>query len=456
MSEEKRVSGDEIDLRDVFRILKRRYKLIVLITLAAFLISLGANSFMLTPIYSTKAVMMVSQAVPEGTVNRTNTGQGLEGLVNSIAIIPAQTMNTYVGQLGSNAVLERVIKKLKLDREGYTPGNLAGLISITPVPETNLINIYVNHTNPFTAQKIANAISSEFLVYVTESNQEQMTKSLDFLEQQVKTTREELDAAVENLNQLEAEQSGVTIMDQLVNAKIQELTQIRSQLVQARAEYRQLAAGIDQAGEQLNVTLPTVPVIRNSADASVQVVVEEPNPTYNTLNTMVVQKTVDAAGMNARAAELSAMEGQVYAELLDMEVELNQKTNIKEAAENDVNRLQETYSLLRAKINEAKIAKALKLGETGLTVVSEAPIPEYPVKPNKTLNMMIAVVLGLMISVALALLLNYMDNTIKTAQEAEDILGLPVLGQIPVYKPFKGGRPSTIAVSDNVGRPMDM
>jgi len=39
MSEEKRVSGDEIDLRDVFRILKRRYKLIVLITLAAFLIS---------------------------------------------------------------------------------------------------------------------------------------------------------------------------------------------------------------------------------------------------------------------------------------------------------------------------------------------------------------------------------------------------------------------------------
>ncbi|WP_418792190.1 GumC family protein [Phosphitispora sp. TUW77] len=455
MAERKRLSRDEIELRDIFRILKKRYKMIVLITMAALLISIGVNSFVLTPVYSTNAVMMVSQVAAENTA-KVNSGQGLEGLVNSISIIPAQTMNSYVGQLESNAVMERVIKKLKLDREGYIPGTLSGLVSVTPVPETNLINIYVNHTNPFVAQKIANAITSEFLTYVTESNQKQLARSLETLERQVKTTDEELDVAIESLNNLEAEQNGVTILNQLVNAKIAELNQVRSQLIQARAEYRQLVAGIDLTEDRLKVTLPVLQVVTGTDDAGVSKFVEQPNPTYNTLNSMLLQKSINAEEMDARIAELSAMEGQIYSELLQMEVELNQKSNIKEAAENEVNRLQETYSLLRSKINEAQIAKSLKLGETGMTIVSDAPIPGYPVKPNKSMNIMISVVLGLMISVILAFLLNYLDNTIKTAQEAEEFLGLPVLGHIPPYKPFKGVRSGTAPVTQNLGRSADM
>ncbi|MEG2110649.1 MAG: capsular biosynthesis protein, partial [Clostridium sp.] len=53
--------------------------------------------------------------------------------------------------------------------------------------------------------------------------------------------------------------------------------------------------------------------------------------------------------------------------------------------------------------------------------------------PNKKLNILIAFVLGLMVSVGLSLLLEFMDNTFKDKNSVENILGLPVLSSIPEF-----------------------
>lgn len=53
-----------------------------------------------------------------------------------------------------------------------------------------------------------------------------------------------------------------------------------------------------------------------------------------------------------------------------------------------------------------------------------------PVSPNKVLNMAIAAVLGLMIGVGLAFLLEYLDTTVKTEKDIEELLGLPVIGLV--------------------------
>lgn len=53
-----------------------------------------------------------------------------------------------------------------------------------------------------------------------------------------------------------------------------------------------------------------------------------------------------------------------------------------------------------------------------------------PVKPNPMLNMAIAAVIGLMLGVGIAFLLEYLDTTIKSDQDIEDVLGIPVLGMI--------------------------
>ena len=69
-----------------------------------------------------------------------------------------------------------------------------------------------------------------------------------------------------------------------------------------------------------------------------------------------------------------------------------------------------------------------------VSIVDTAVIPDKPIKPKKTLNVLIAFFVGLMASVGLVFLLEYMDNTVKTSNDVEKLLGIPILGIIPKYE----------------------
>lgn len=65
-----------------------------------------------------------------------------------------------------------------------------------------------------------------------------------------------------------------------------------------------------------------------------------------------------------------------------------------------------------------------------ISILSVAKLSENPspVKPNKLINVAIAVIIGLMLGVGLAFLLAFLDTTIKTEQDIEEILALPIMG----------------------------
>ena len=68
-----------------------------------------------------------------------------------------------------------------------------------------------------------------------------------------------------------------------------------------------------------------------------------------------------------------------------------------------------------------------------VSIIDKAVPPAHPVKPNKKLNVLIAFAVGLMAAVGLAFLLEFLDNTVKDENDVEELLGLPVLGIIPLY-----------------------
>ncbi|MDO0824913.1 YveK family protein [Desulfosporosinus nitroreducens] len=74
-----------------------------------------------------------------------------------------------------------------------------------------------------------------------------------------------------------------------------------------------------------------------------------------------------------------------------------------------------------------------------VSIVDTAVVPNNPVKPNKKLNILIAYVVGLMAAFGLVFLLEYLDNTIKTSSDVENVLGIPVLGVIPNFEAGKQG-----------------
>ncbi|MFC4712928.1 YveK family protein [Planococcus dechangensis] len=87
-----------------------------------------------------------------------------------------------------------------------------------------------------------------------------------------------------------------------------------------------------------------------------------------------------------------------------------------------------------AEVFESEIQELMNVNN--VSILSPAVLKENPspVEPNPILNMAIAAVVGLMLGVGIAFLREYLDTSMKTEQDIEDILGVPLLGVISPIK----------------------
>ena len=88
-------------------------------------------------------------------------------------------------------------------------------------------------------------------------------------------------------------------------------------------------------------------------------------------------------------------------------------------------------SIIENITNEFVILSKELVPNGNVRVIEAVQLPEDPVAPNKKMNIAIAFLLGLMVSVGLVFLLEYLDNTYKNKDQLEKELGIPVLGAIP-------------------------
>lgn len=83
-----------------------------------------------------------------------------------------------------------------------------------------------------------------------------------------------------------------------------------------------------------------------------------------------------------------------------------------------------------AQVFQEEIVELMNVNNVNILSPAEHIEDPAPIKPNPELNMAIAAVVGLMLGVGIAFLLEYLDTTVKNEQDVEDILGLPILGLI--------------------------
>ncbi|WP_071393397.1 YveK family protein [Bacillus tuaregi] len=83
-----------------------------------------------------------------------------------------------------------------------------------------------------------------------------------------------------------------------------------------------------------------------------------------------------------------------------------------------------------ASVFQREISALMMIDNIHILTPAELPENPSPIKPQPMLNMAIALVVGLMASVGIAFLLEYLDNTIKNEQDIEKLLGIPVLGTV--------------------------
>ncbi|MFR5266948.1 YveK family protein [Clostridium sp.] len=138
---------------------------------------------------------------------------------------------------------------------------------------------------------------------------------------------------------------------------------------------------------------------------------------------------------------LETIEGNVSAErvskvLSNITVLPSADTQILEITYKTKNR-SEVTSVLKA-ITNTFITQSKELIPNGnIQIIQKAEEPKNPVAPNKMMNIGIGFLLGLMISIGIAFLQEYLDNTFKKSDELEEVLALPILGVIPDFNSKK-------------------
>ncbi len=421
----------EIDLRELLNIFKKWSKLIIIMTLlCTFAVGL-LSYFVMSPVYQAKTLLMVTQATEKLQANPTRSGEGLEDVVSSVSRMPVLTMSTYLGQIKSETLMNRIIERLELDPGKYNAYTLSGMIDASVVKDSNLIEVKVTSADPALATKIANVLSDEYLQLMTEKNQELMSRSVDFLDKQKTVTDKELNKASDYLKEFQSQPRGVAVLDTEFNAKSQDAADLNSRLKTVQIEIQQLAAGVYSLENQLSITPQTITSEKWNAEEGSTYSTREANPVYVSLVQEMVGKKAALAEKEGEAVGLQQMLAQTNLELDILQAELADKRMQEEKLQREVDRLKKTSETLAMKRTETQIAKSIDLGDTSVMVVSEASLPESPIKPNKKLNVTIAFILGFMLFTLLAFILEHLDNTIKTPEDINRELGLSVIGVIP-------------------------
>jgi len=139
---------ETISLRELFQVLRKRLWLIVLITIIAATVSAVISFFVLTPVYESKTQILVNQAKSDEQLYNPQTVQ-----------TNVQLINTYNDIIKSPAILDKVIKELKLDGTAQT---LSGQIQVTNAQDSQVAQIVVQDTSAKRATEIANTTASVF------------------------------------------------------------------------------------------------------------------------------------------------------------------------------------------------------------------------------------------------------------------------------------------------------
>lgn len=184
-------------------------------------------------------------------------------------------------------------------------------------------------------------------------------------------------------------------------------------------------------------------VIKPKYEATTKVFIgkdEGDNQAYNQNDVLMYQKlmktyseaikTKDLVSRSLQGTSLELKPEDVLANLTVSPVTDTQILQIKYKSNNP----QEAKVVIQELTDEfIKTSKEL-VPNGNIKTIEEVQLPEKPVSPNKKMNIAIAFLLGLMVSVGLAFLLEFLDNTFKSKDQLERELEIPVIGVIPTVK----------------------
>ena len=493
----------QADLLEYWRILvKRRWAILSVVTVLMVLSLI--YSFTATPVYKAISNIMIEE--PTSSVLTLQDILSQSGSSNGLT---TTFFNTQLKILGSRTLAERVAKKMNLaarpelqapvrlssslfqnlksvltlkwlSRSGsagesanpqavpadpYSPYVIMILkgISISPVTDTNLVEVSYKSIYPRMATDIVNMLVDEFVRFTIETRYEATQQTSEFLNEQIAQLRDELAAKEKELQRYGEDKKLLSLNDKesSVVSKYTEVTKAYTDAtlkrIKAEADLQQLRSYKIDAPPQF-ISNPLIQTLRSSY-SQLKTEYDEKSKSLGAGNPEMIQLK---AKMDSTKSELQSEIGKAIAALeTDLRAAQSLEGSLKALQETqraDVSRsnsdgilyrslqvdIESKKSLLNqmvSKQEEAMVsARMTGMGTSYIKIVDRAVVPDKPFGPIPLRNAAVALILGLIFGVGFAFLADFIDNTIKEPEDMEHLTGLPSLGVIPQFAVNGTGR----------------
>ncbi|MFW6295593.1 MAG: GumC family protein [Halothece sp.] len=469
---------DYIDLQQYWMALKRRWFYAVLVFASTVGLA-AAYSLQQEPIYQAKARLL-----HQGNDSESISLPGLDGnprreskLENQIEIIK------------SSSIAEQVIDQLDLrndEGEVLTSGSLLSNLTVEPLRDTDILEISYDSPNPEEAAQVVNEVIKAYRESNIKINRAQATAEREFIEGQLPEIQEELEGEEEQLRQFK-EENNVIALSEEAGSTVNILSELDQQIIQAQASLDDSRTRIEQLTQRLGLP-PERAMVASSLSESeaVQDVLKEYQeleaelaekrsryqPDHPVIKSLEENRAALASLLEERVnnvlqeelpaeeisgdfnLQLSSMKIDLVQDLVDAEInysaqrskieglreEQQQYKNRKDTfpkleqrqrrLQRQLETSQSTYEALLERLQQVRIQENQKQGNA--RIVEAASIPNNPISPQIMLNLALGGILGAMLGIATALIIDARDRTLKTVQEIKDRLGYTLLGSIPL------------------------
>ena len=453
-----------LDLRDIYKTLKKRRKIIIN-TFLAFVVIATTVSLLIPPTYEAETSLRVKQS---------------KGLANSLLSELAtgsnntkQLMLTYAEILKGRTVVEAVIAQIPEGKEKKpTYEKFVDRITTQPLKDTEILKVKVQASSAEEAQFLANALVESFNARMTYLVRSEQSMVREFIGERMQTSRQELEQAEKALQQYKskekitspAEETKALIERFSVIDKLSAENQVALATAQATAAGTAQQLAKEKPGfvadspliqqykgklSELEVELVTllsdntekhpkvvatraaIAETREKLDIEINRIVNAEAPSMNPVHQELLKTNLEA---EVQTTAFGARQGAINKIIGDNEqilTALPAKEQGLARVMRDATVAQEIYVMLAKRHEEARINEVMQ--PTDVQIVETAVAPDKPIKPKKTLNVLIAAILGLFFGTGAAFALEYMNKTIHTPEDVQQYLDLPVLGSIPNF-----------------------